>query len=527
MKTRYISLGLLLAAVAFSAHAQNRTAFAGVRNAIDYNYGGVNTNSEALRVNSAPAVTGSGTVTIAIGSVTAGDGTVFMPLNVNAPVNIGSGSNTETVTPTAVSCSTPAVYGTCSFTATFANLHGQGDLVTSGTYGLQEAIDIQSGVGGAIALSPGWYSAGGTVAIVRAAAAFSNVWLEDHKVASASTLYWSMQPTTLTTITAPGVLTSTTATFGGTGTWSTSTYYLCQTYVDALGGESACNATGYNVAGTATSALTVTSPAASAGAVGWRMYGGITSIALAYLLPITSTNCTLTTLESVMNACAIGATGVWPTLYVSTGQLSPVALGVTNVNNPVPQSHTTFAYEPTGVPPVPFQTNFGPFGSGTIASATAGDTTVLGTVQLPTGYLNQIGRTIRLTGKIVGGATATGTMVVNAGMVWAAGVTAGAPTAVCIDTTTSALGTQNYTIPFSCTFTTNAVGATAVGSIQADSWLIAAGPSTTNIVGADTGAAAVGSLGLFSQDAVYIYLTPGTEAFTAARLMDLHIETVQ
>jgi hypothetical protein len=90
------------------------------------------------------------------------------------------------------------------------------------------------------------------------------------------------------------------------------------------------------------------------------------------------------------------------------------------------------------------------------------------------------------------------------------------------------LGTVNYTFEFSCTLTTNAVGATAVGSLQPDSWFIAGGASgTTNVVAGEASLTAIGSLGLFAQNTLDIYITPATEAVTAARLMDLSVETLQ
>jgi len=80
------------------------------------------------------------------------------------------------------------------------------------------------------------------------------------------------------------------------------------------------------------------------------------------------------------------------------------------------------------------------------------------------------------------------------------------------------LGTQNYSIAFSCTLTANAVGATAVGSLQPDSWFIAGGrPGTTNVVAEKASATAIGSLGLFSQTWFYVYVTPLVQALTAAR----------
>lgn len=526
MKTRILLVAIL---AALPLLAQNRTSFAGEYNAMDYAYG-VIPNVGPLRVNvgfNVPSSPTSLTLTLAYGNIALGDGTTVMPLSVNAPITVGVGSNAETVTPSGVSCGTPAIYSTCQVTATFSKGHGTGDIVASGSYGLQEAINAAS-MGGLVAVSSKWTQIGGTNAIISSAVPLAGVVIEDNR--SGPSQCWSVQPTTLTTISAPTTLTNSTVTFTAspTGTWQTSAYYFCITYVDMLGGESACSASYTQTSGTANYTLNITSPATSTGAVGWRAYGGVTSTALAYLLPISATNCTLTTLESVMPACAIGSNGQWPLIYVTTTALSPLALGVTNQNNPVPQSHTTFAYQPTGSLPTTLQQNYGPFASGAVASATATDVTVLGTVELPTGYLNQIGRTVRLTGKIVGGVTTTGTLEIIVGTSWPGGATAGLPKTLCdIVNTGATFTTATVAIPFSCTLTTNAVGATAVGSLQADGWATAGAAGVLGVAWTDNSQSAVGSVGLFSQNEVSVFVKPATEAFTAAQLMDLHVETVQ
>jgi hypothetical protein len=530
---RFTAFGLLALALSFTALAQNRTKFTGRISALDYAFGigGGGTGIPGpLVIGGGPYTTGTQTITVAFGYAVAGDGTTFYPLNINAPILVGGPSNQETVTPTAVSCSTPAVYNSCSFTASFANAHGFGENVASATYGLSEAVNLAgSSTGGMVDLSASWATAGGTNATIALVTPLWNVGIEDMR--STPLRYWGAQPTTLSTIAAPTTLTNTTVTFTASpvGTWGTSAYYFCITYVDILGGESACSASYTQTPGTTAYSLNITSPAASAGAVGWRAYGGVTSTALAYLLPITSTNCTLTTLEGVMPACAIGSNAVFPAIYVTTGALSPVITPVTSVNNPVPQSHTTFAYQPSGVPPVPFQTNYGPFGAAAVSSAASAATTILGTFELPAGYLNWIGRTVRVTGKIKLTAGASSTLSIQTGMVWAAGVVAGLPTAVCNSVSGFVFATQPYTdVSFRCDMTTNAVGATAVGSIMPDSFFIASYAAGTLIpVGADTSAAAIGSLGLFAQDEFSISILPSVAADTTVQLMSLHIETIQ
>lgn len=174
-------LGLIAALTApVAGYAQNRSSFAGTFNAVDFAYG-VAPNVAPLLVLSGSTGTGSYTVTVAYGNTTTPSGQVFAPLSTTAPVTIGGGTNMEVVTPSAVSCSTPAQYGTCSFTASFTYSHGDGDQVRTGTVGLQEAINYTNSYGGGIvATSQGWYSLGGLKATITAVtSATPKVWIYD------------------------------------------------------------------------------------------------------------------------------------------------------------------------------------------------------------------------------------------------------------------------------------------------------------------------------------------------------------
>lgn len=180
-----VSLVALAGLVGGTAFAQNRTSFAGEFRAVDFAYGVGVSNVSPLRVDQAGiSATGTATLSVAIGRVTLADGTVVTPLTVGVPVTVGSGANQETVTPTAVSCSTPQVYQSCNFTASFSNQHGTGDQVQSATFGLDEAIEYANTYGnpaGGIVITDGkWYQAGGTKAIMVAVAlATPNVWVFD------------------------------------------------------------------------------------------------------------------------------------------------------------------------------------------------------------------------------------------------------------------------------------------------------------------------------------------------------------
>lgn len=148
MKKLIIVFAALLSAL--PVYAQNRIALSGVANAYDFAYG-LAPNASPLRVAIGTTATGVGTITVYYGQTTAGDGTKLVPLSTHAPVTIGIGSDVETVTPSAVSCSTPQVYESCTFTATFTNTHGQGEPVGSGSFGIAEAqLFLTSNFGGGL-----------------------------------------------------------------------------------------------------------------------------------------------------------------------------------------------------------------------------------------------------------------------------------------------------------------------------------------------------------------------------------------
>ena len=259
------------------------------------------------------------------------------------------------------------------------------------------------------------------------------------------------------------------------------------------------------------------------------MYAGTGSLATAYLLPLTSTVCTLTQLESVIPACAIGSSAVIPTAPTTTTELKPntQTTPTVNVNQQFPIGHTTFAYLPSGSPPVPFQTHYGPFVA--YGSTTSGQYDILGTARLPTGYLNAIGRVIRVSGKIAATVNTAAVPTVTISITWPGGLTAGLPIAVCTNTGAAYGSSAAYNLTFTCTMTVNAPGATAIGTIMTDSTMcynVAAGGAAA-VCTIDTGTAAIGSLGLFAQNSIDVIYTSGTNATSAVQLLDLHIETLQ
>ena len=124
------------------------TRFSGEFNAWNYAYG-VNPIIPPFQVIAGSPTSGTYSVTLALGVVSTPDGRAVSPV-AGVPITIGSGSNVETITPSAVSNPTPLVYGTCVITGTFANAHGLGDEVKSGDFGLQEAATAASKLGGGL-----------------------------------------------------------------------------------------------------------------------------------------------------------------------------------------------------------------------------------------------------------------------------------------------------------------------------------------------------------------------------------------
>lgn len=548
IKTLYLS-AVVVFVMAHAAYGQSIiTSFGGVRNAADYAYGwfGVGQPSP-LQINGmgGNGSVGAGTITLVSGCTALSSGAFFCPLSTSAPINVGNAQNIETVTPTGVSagCAAPSQNnGSCTVTATFANIHGPNENIASATYGLQEAINsahgsgFTGGSGGQAVISDLWARLGGTLATVTAATGYSNVSIVNNGGVSGGSPYYGLQPSTLTSLAVPTTLAAGTVVFAASpvGTWANSAYYFCVTYVDALGGEGPCSLT-YNQTPTVNYSVTVTSPAASTGAVGWRLYAGA-SYNAAYLMPITATQCALTTLEVIVNACAIGSNGVWLAPPLTTTSLRPNATVTTgalasptvNISATQPQGHTTFAYQPTTVVPLPFQTHYGPFPQ--FGALTSAQIAVVASVNLPAGFLNSIGRTVQLHGKLALTTVNTATLpTLNAVVSWAGGTTAGVGVNTCAFEGIAVGATKSYNGDFTCTLNTNAVGTTAIGTLMPAGYLTvqAQDLSANGLAYIDSNTAAVGSLGLFSQDTINLVYTSTTNATADEQVLSLDLNVIQ
>lgn len=451
MKKLFAVLGvlLLLAAGAFKMTGQNLPGTSGNPSTLSRPGGafyapGFFWNARVISGNSS---TGASQSIVIAGNAAGGAGGLQLPDGTTIPlqavfstltpitVDWGQGAQ-ETVTPSSVSVGTcPAgnigVGGSMqcvTVVGTFVNTHGQSAVVIDGTFGAQTAVNYANSLGGGVVMvDPAWAQMGGTTALLAGLIPFANVAIQDMRNGIPS--YWDITPNTAAFIATPTALTAQAACDAThsfcsdasvAGTWTSGQVFGCVAYVDIAGNEGACSTTA-NIGTTVVSkAIDVGTPAASTGAVGYTIYlslvGG--SYAFAYQVPITSSICTMTTLETVTPACAVtntnyGQTGsilgktalfaggaVVPAITVNT---SPIALqlGVASttadyVGNS--NAHTIYAYAPGSSGPSGVQQASLAFTAGPATVATTVPQ-VIGTLSIPTGFMNFVGRTIRVCGK--------------------------------------------------------------------------------------------------------------------------------
>lgn len=367
------------------------------------------------------------------------------------PLLVDSGAAQETVTPTGTSsCGQPqnqtTAGSTCSVSGTFAQAHGAGANITSGTFGLQEAINdaAQSG-GGVVVVDAGW---GGTTAQLAAAQVAQNVVVEDLR-AGAPQMWTPLGGAT--TLAAPATLVAGTAGFGVNGANFTggaytgnNTYIACIAYVDFMGQEGPCSAS-FTIAtsGVATTdQIGFTAPAASPGAVGYTIYitlnGGAYN--LSYKVPliaqpalggqgtavVSSGVCTLTTVETITPACALtnatfvqtGVGAVVSALTLNTSPINPesTVISTTSVYVPNAGGRTTYTFAPTGQLGTAglMPSNFLAFPLSAAAATTV--PAVVGTVNLAPGAMNTVGRKLRLCGELT--TTASAATIVDIQFQW-------------------------------------------------------------------------------------------------------------
>lgn len=445
----------------------------------------------------------------------------------------------EIVTPTSATNTSAS----CGFAASTANSHTTFSL-SSGTAGLQEAILAQNQAPPVfnVILDDYWYSLVSAFpstttpqSIIAALKGTSSVAIVDTTTAPWTTYTWNgtnyvpsasnggIEFTSVTPVSAPTALTTataangmiTTATTGGTIPAS-STYRLAATYVTALGGEttistdSASTATIATGSGTATNTITVTSPAAATGAVGWRLYNTAASGASLSGILYVSACASASTGQMVLNGvCAIG----------SSATITAIVTGTATV----PAINSAFLTPGGSSSPAQSIVSYPPFTAlGTLATTVVG---TVGTVNFYPGFLNTLGRHIRLHGTAYGTTNGTGGTITTAiTLASIPGVTSITPwTAVSGSIAASTL-TVNST--FDVDLTTTAVGAT--GTLEAH------GTVCYNLAGTavctpaqDLIIAASSTIDLTKQDQLAVTLKPTTAGLTAAQLRQFTVQVLQ
>ncbi len=381
-------------------------------------------NHWSVRVATGNTATGTQTITLQQGYVQLPDGRTIVPFNINAPLLVDAGNaNSETVTPTAVSgCGAQAPPGglpTCNITATFANVHGPGAVVMSGSFGLQEALDdcikpFQGTGCNAVVIDTSFSGTNATIGSATATICGTVApvaLVEDRR--TWPFIYWACRPTTLTNLSAPSAPTLAVASGGSLSTGSGGTYFLTITYVDPLGGETLASTAGSQQTVTiGNQTITVTAPAASAGAVGYRVYitaaGGADGTEV-----LGAPTCSTSTLTWLPNTCALLApTGLANNASITTNPASTNAIEPTSTA-PGGQNtaHTAFALQPFHtLPAANFQTVWGPFA--TRATEAAGTTYNEAVVQVPANYFSFLNEKYRVCATFVGTGASTSTVPV-------------------------------------------------------------------------------------------------------------------
>ncbi len=506
------------------------------------------------------AATGSSTMTIRGGYIVLRDGRSIVPYAVGVPLVV-SDASAELVTPTAVSgcyksqgANQDGVLVTCTITASFAALHGQGASILSATGGVAEAAnDAFNWGGGVVAITPGFAlntSCTGCYASKNAMLAallpYHSVSIEDDTVGPIQ--YWNASPTATTALATPTTLTAVTALPSATpvGAYGTGTYYFCISYVDIMGNEGTCSAT-FNQAGLATGSFIFSSPAASTGAVGYTIYISLTSgsYAFAYKVPLTSSICTLTKIETVTAACAVanatygqsGATATVTAITVNTAMLAPNATTTSSTTDyvPNPNARTTYAYIPSNHIALPGVVAASlPFPIGAAAATTVPN--VIGTLTLPAGFMNYVGRTIEVCG-FATEATNGSTSTITTFQLWwdAAGSNAaGVPVLVGTIAMTNTLVTaksDQFQFCMDLKTTVAGAGVTAGTIFQTYGYFqeqyTSSSVATVPVSVLSQAPAAVGSLNLAGEariDVVYLHTT-GTDA-NGVTLQDLTVKVL-
>jgi hypothetical protein len=501
------------------------SSFAGRYSALDYAYGIIGPSEggpggPSLQIGTGNGSTGASSIVLVSSITNTTGGNIQIPVSTNTPITIGIGSNAETVTPTAVSQGNLGSAGpgitSATISATFANLHGPQEPVTSGTFGLQEAINVANvNGGGVVVVTARWYSLGGTVAIIQAATLPTNgtVIIEDVSNGATSPIRWGTSPNSLTVVSAPSAATSSTVASqpGVTGTWTAITIHCLFTYVTADGGETLASSD-YSFTATASVAIGGSGPAAATGAVGYKVYLGANATTTCYQAPVIAANGTVI-------QCG-------PVAAFKIGTPFSVATATTSAGNLIPVQSGAF---PTGPQPIaspsmyqPFATVYPPFA--VTGGVTAGTAVEIGRVNLPTGFLNYVNRTLRL--KLIGYFTpvSTATLILSVLLESVYGTTT---TTLFTVTTPATSGTAHSTFILDVVLQTASTGAT--GTIEAHGLLNYVGATATAsaaLSAVDNVIAVSAAADLTKQDVLSFQINSGTANLTQSQLRTTIVEVL-
>lgn len=469
-----------------------------------------------------------------------GSAASFIAFAVSAPVAIidpNSSTTSEVVTPSSVTLNST----TCSIAVAPVNTH-YNSYLQSGTGGLQEAINSVSSTAPyktLIWLDRNWYALAWAVpgatptSILAALNGNANAVIVDttqmpfayytyngvgYSQSGSTAAFPNLKVSSYTQIAAPAAVSTasvttsilTTSATGGTITSGAGTFRVAQTYVDASGGETLISV---DTAGTSTIAIgsttstnsiTVTSPPAATGAVGWRLYitaaSGATQTEILYTPTCSSTSAIANQSTFVSGTvCPIGASGTVGAIVTGTATIPTTGTAYPRL------AGASGSYPPFTA-------------LGTVAAAATG---VLGNVNFPAGYLNVLGRSIEVCGNGYATTNSTaGTLTLSTTLASIPGVTTITPfTAVSGSTAASA---QADPFDFCITYTTAATGTT--GTLEAHGWVL------YSLSGTAVGTPAVdiittvsSTIDLTKQDQLSFTIKPTTTALTAAQLRQLTI----
>lgn len=501
------------------------SAFAGTYSALDYAYGAVTTVAPPpLQVGIGNTTIGSASITIITPITVTQGGAPISPIAVGSSITVGNASGAETVTVTAVGAPSLAGFapgtGSVSVTAVFANLHGPQEYVSSATYGLQEAINVAAAAGGGeVAIYPAWYRAGGTAAMIQAATvptfslnsfgAFGAVRIKDVE----NLTMWTYTANSVTVVAAPSAATAlTVASLAGvTGTWTAITIHALFTYITADGGESLASAD-YSFTATVSLAIGGTGPAASTGAVGYRVYMGANATTTCYLVPAIAANGT------VIQCGPIAAFKIGTSFSVATATVAAALIPVQSTAFPAGFIPTASASTSQ-----PMATVAGPFA--VTGVVTAGTAVEIGKVPLPSGFLNFINRTLRITLQGIWTPVSTATLILS---VQIGSVYNGTETTVYTVTSAASSGTTAADWQTQLIIRTAATGAT--GTVEAHGFSVAGLVTATAFLGAvslDTTQAASGTVSLTGQDYIKFSINSGAANITQSQLRTVVVEVLQ